>query len=68
VKATENKEDVNFSMFGSMKSDKSKGSVVSSHQVEEGVENRNSFQKKEDVNFSMFGSVKSGHLEESKVS
>ena len=55
-------------MFGSMKSDKSKGSVVSAHQVEENVENRNSFQKKEDVNFSMFGSVKSGYLEESKVS
>ncbi len=50
-------------MFGSMKSDKSKGSVVSAHQVEEHIENRNSFQKKvekEDVNFSMFGSMKSG--------
>ena len=55
-------------MFGSMKSQKSKGSVVSAHQVEEVPENRNSFQKKEDVNFSMFGSVKSGYLEESKVS
>ncbi len=55
-------------MFGSMKSDQSKGSVVSDHQVEVTVENRNSFQKKEDVNFSMFGSVKSGNLEESKVS
>ena len=32
---SQNKEDVNFSMFGSMKSDKSKGSVVSSHPVEE---------------------------------
>ena len=61
-RVSEKKEDVNFSMFGSMKSDKSKGSVVSSHQVEEDVENRKSFQKKEDVNFSMFGSVKSGHL------
>ncbi len=55
-------------MFGSMKSQKSKGSVVSAHQIEEVAENRNSFQKKEDVNFSMFGSVKSGYLEESKVS
>ena len=52
-------------MFGSMKSDKSKNSVISAQHIEENFGNRNSFQKKgekEEVNFSMFGSMKSGDL------
>jgi hypothetical protein len=31
TKKIDNKEEVNFDMFGSMKSDKSKGSIYSSH-------------------------------------
>ena len=50
-------------MFGSMKSDKSKGSIYSAHPNQVNMENRVSFTKKidnkEEVNFDMFGSMKS---------
>ena len=61
------KEDINFSMFGSVKSDKSNGSQ-SQFSKTQNIENLESQQpqervseksKKEDINFSMFGSVKS---------
>ena len=70
------KEDVNFSMFGSVKSDKSKASGTSS-KAEPAMEKKDVAQHhekaepelKESVGFSMFGSVKSNGsgLSESKV-